>query len=240
MVPDPVAATPLDGSPPPPRPLGSSGDCLEWPPRSPELRVLSRADWQFWCANGYLVVKDVVPAPLRAAVLDAIHGFLGTRAGEPDSWYRWNCDIYSDVVHEKGGRQARPPHGPCGMVQMCHHASMWAIRQLPAIHDVFCDIYGTHRLWVTSDRCHFKPPERPDQPAWSDAGPVHSGLHWDTNLSVNSWPIPYAAQALVCLTDTPPERGALRVVPGFHRLLEEWTMRRPGDSAHRSGPMYTH
>ena len=170
-----------------------------------------------------MVVRNVVPAAQLRAVIDAIHGFLGTDAEDPESWYRWEYDIYADHVAEPDGRRARPPHGPCGMVQMYHHASLWAIRQSPRVHAAFADIYGTERLWVTSDRAHFKPPQRADKPAWSDAGPVHHGLHWDTDTRPAAWPVPYGVQGVVCLTDTPAERGALRVVPGFHRQLAHWT-----------------
>eukprot|EP01047_Picozoa_sp_COSAG01_P060089 COSAG01_NODE_7313_length_3256_cov_1.319607_2_plen_301_part_00 len=200
---------------------------FEWPAKPARLRALSDQEWDFWRDNGYCVVRSGIPTCHLQAVVGAIHGFLGSSAHDWDSWYRWEYDIYSDTVRQPDGREAKPPHGPCGMVQMCHHRSMWANRQWPRVHDIFSDIYGTHRLWVTSDRTHFKPPERADKPAWSDAGLVHSGLHWDTQISVENWPVPYGVQALLCLTDTPPERGALRLVPGFQHAMEQWVMARP-------------
>lgn len=203
---------------------------FEWPAKPTKLRALTPDEWDFWCKNGYLVVKSGVPAAQLWSVIDAVHGFLGSSHDNRESWYRWPYDIYRDTIEQPDGRQAKPPHGPCGMVQMCHHRSLWANRQWPRIHDIFSDIYGTHRLWVTCDRSHFKPPERVDQPLWSDAGPVHSGLHWDTQISVQTWPVPYGVQALLCLTETPPEKGALRLVPGFQHKLAQWVTARPDPS----------
>eukprot|EP01052_Picozoa_sp_SAG31_P043741 SAG31_NODE_7387_length_1703_cov_1.706983_1_plen_292_part_10 len=205
----------------------AQGTCaLQWPDKPSTLHVLAHEQWEFWCTHGYLVVPSRLPPSQLREVVHAIHGFLGTREDEPETWYRWEYDIYTDTVVQPGGRQARPPHGPCGMVQMYHHSSLWENRQSQQLHDLFCDIHGTHRLWVTCDRAHFKPPERPDKPAWSDPGRVHSGLHWDTDISIDAWPIPYGVQGVLCLEDTPAECGAIRLVPGFHRQLQEWVLNR--------------
>lgn len=67
------------------------------------------------------------------------------------------------------------------MVQLFHHASLWALRQSKVVHGAFADLYGTPRLFVTADRAHFKPPQRHDFPAWSNPGDVHVGLHWDVD-----------------------------------------------------------
>ena len=105
----------------------------------------------------------------------------------------------------------------CDVVQLYHHATLWALRQHPAIHACFADVYGTERLYVTCDRAHFKPPQSAAHPAWSDAGPVHSGLHWDVD-SKNT-PVPFSVQGVVYLEDTMADTGALRVVPSCRGRL---------------------
>ena len=144
--------------------------------------------------------------------------------------YRNTLDIYSE--READG-VTKPLHGPCGMVQLYHHASLWAIRQLPAVHGAFADLYGTRRLWVTTDRAHFKPPEHHAAAvaAWRDPGDVHRGLHWDVDTSEAAWPVPFALQGVVYLEDTPAELGPLRVVPGFHRGFRAWSRAAPRDRA---------
>ncbi|CAJ1409566.1 unnamed protein product [Effrenium voratum] len=194
-------------------------DAVVFPRRRWPLRVLSEEQYAFWEANGYLVVPDAIPAALAAQTAEAIYAFVGADRGDPDTWYRNKWDIYCDKLPD--GKW--PHHGPCGMVQMYHHSTLWAIRQTVAIHGIFADLYGTEALYVTTDRAHFKAPENPKFPEWSDPGEVHKDLHWDIETSEAEWPVPFAIQGIVYLEDTPAELGALRVVPGFHRLLGPWS-----------------
>ena len=66
---------------------------------------------------------------------------------------------------------------------------------------------------MLTDRISFNPPERADAPFQGFP------LHWDTSLTP---PIPFAVQAILYLTDTAADQGALRLVPGFHRRIAEW------------------
>eukprot|EP00913_Durusdinium_trenchii_P012281 g11531.t1 len=66
-------------------------------------------------------------------------------------------------------------------------------------------------------------PEDPKYPEWSDPGEVHKNLHWDIETAEEHWPVPFAIQGIVYLEDTPPELGALRVVPGFQHRLRDWS-----------------
>ena len=68
-------------------------------------------------------------------------------------------------------------------------------------------------LWTTTDRMGFNPPERRDRPYAGDP------LHWDVSLVT---PIPFATQAILYLTDTTADQGALTLVPGFHHRIEAW------------------
>ncbi|CAE8646589.1 unnamed protein product, partial [Polarella glacialis] len=203
-----------------------------WPTRRGRLRHLSEEQYAFWEENGYLVVPGAVSPAVACNAAAAIREFVGADASQPETWYANTADIYSDVLPD--GK--RPLHGPCGMVQMYHHSSLWAIRQEPALHAIFADLYGTHELYVTTDRAHFKPPESQRHPAWSDPGKVHDGLHWDIETSEVSWPVPFAVQGVLYLEDTAADQGALRVVPGFHRRLAEWSKSQPSDRSGRECP----
>lgn len=189
-----------------------------WPARNWSLRLLSEAQYAAWERDGVVVVKGAVPPALAAAAAAAVHEFVGANASDSASWYRNVLDIYEDILPD--GR--KPPHGPCGMVQMFHHESLWALRQHPRVHAAFADVYGTARLWVTADRAHFKPPESSAHPAWSDPGQVHVGLHWDVETGRDHWPVPFAVQGVVYLEDTALDQGPLHVVPGFHRQFAAW------------------
>ena len=211
---DPDAACAADG-----------GGGFVWPQRNWTLRQLSEEDYAFWERNGYVVVKGVVPPELCRGAAGAIREFVGADDARPETWYANTLDVYEDV---EPGSGKKPLHGPCGMVQLFHHASLWAIRQLPAVHEAFADLYGTERLWVSTDRAHFKPPEDARFPAWSDPGEVHRGLHWDVDTSAAALPVPFAVQGVVYLEDTPEDAGAMRLVPGFHRSFANWTLARGG------------
>lgn len=203
------------------------------PERTWPLKFLSEEQYKFWEDNGYLVVPGAVPLELAARTATTIRRFVGADDDRPEeTWYKNKLDIYSDVKPD--GK--RPIHGPCGMVQMFHHSTLWEIRQEPSIHQIFADLYGTHRLYVTTDRAHFKPPENEKHPEWSDPGDVHRGLHWDIETSEGAWPVPFAIQGIVYLEDTSAEQGPLRVVPGFHRRLREWSATQPKDRSGRSCP----
>lgn len=196
-----------------------------WPERNWELSELTTDQYESWSRDGFLVVPDAIPQHLAATAAASIRDYIGANDTDPASWYANTLDIYTDR-HADG---SMPLHGPSGMVVgLNHHASMWALRQHPRLHRIFADLYGTRALLVTHDRAHFKPPEDPRYPAWSDPGPVHKGLHFDVNT--NSKPIPFAVQAVLYLEDTSAEQGALRVVPAFHRRFSAWARSRAADA----------
>lgn len=191
--------------------MAEAEDCV-WPKRNWSLRQLTEDQYAAWERDGYLVLPGIVPLDLCANAAEAVRRFVGADDARPDeTWYANTSDIYDATL------SPRAAHGPCGMVQLYHHATLWALRQHPAVHAVFADVYGTERLYVTCDRAHFKPPQSAAHPAWSDAGPVHSGLHWD--VDVKDKPIPFSVQGVVYLEDTLADNGALRVVPSCRGRL---------------------
>jgi hypothetical protein len=163
--------------------------------------VLSADDLAFWDEHGYIIVHDAVPADSLAAAAQAVWDHVGARPEAPDTWYR------------------RRNNGI--MVQFFQHPAFTANRRSPRIHKAFAQLWGTADLWVTTDRVGFNVPERP---GWHFPGP---DLHWDTSLAQ---PMPFHAQGILYLTDTPPEQGAFTCVPGFHRRIEAWLANLPPDA----------
>lgn len=199
---------------------------LVWPTQNWPLSVLTKAQWTSWVQDGFLRIPNAIERPVATAAAAAIREFVGADAHNASSWYTNTLDIYEDVEPQTG---LKPHHGPAGMVQMFHHKTLWAIRQHPRVHQIFADLWGTEQLYVTCDRAHFKPPQNEAFPAWYDPGAVHTGVHWDVDTRKSAWPIPYTMQAVVYLEETKADQGALRVVPGFHRRLEDWSATQPAN-----------
>jgi len=158
--------------------------------------VLSRDDLAFWEKNGYVVLKDAVPESTREAAEKTIWQHVGADPNSPNSWYK-GCG--------QGG------HGI--MVELIQHPTLKANRHVSRIHKAFSQLWNTTDLWVTSDRCGFHPPQRDNHPF---PGP---DLHWDMDFTQ---PQTFTTQGILYLTDTPPEQGALTLVPGFQHRLPNW------------------
>ena len=73
------------------------------------MTVFDEGQQQFWREHGYMVVRDVVPAPLLEAVKQNIEEFLGKDLSDPDDWYK-------------------EPMYPGGIINMNAHQSMWDTR----------------------------------------------------------------------------------------------------------------
>ena len=56
------------------------------------MTVFDEGQQQFWREHGYMVVRDVVPAPLLEAVKQNIEEFLGKDLSDPDDWYNLAAD----------------------------------------------------------------------------------------------------------------------------------------------------
>lgn len=168
------------------------------------MNILSAADHAFFDANGYVVVHDIVPQANLEAAVRAIFEFLDMDPHNPNDWYR-------------------PPHRTGGMVEIYQHQALWDNRQHPRMHQVFSEIYGTEKLWVSEDRAGFKPPQHPDHPEYDHKGFVH----WD--IDTTKLPQPFRVQGVLSLTDTSADMGGFRCAPGFHKRLEEWIATQPAD-----------
>lgn len=155
--------------------------------------VLNAEDLAHWDEHGYVVVRAAVPPHDSAAAAHAVWDAVRADPADTASWY------------------AHAPRNT--MVQLFQHPAFEANRRSLRIHKAFAQLWGTADLWRSTDRCGFNPPER--------AGYLYGGqgMHWDVSLHQ---PIPFATQGILYLTDTPPEQGALTLVPGFHRRVGGW------------------
>ena len=168
------------------------------------MGVLTPEDKTFFVENGYVVVPNAVPKANCEAVVAAIFAFLGMNPDDPEDWYR-------------------PPLTNGGMIEMYQHQTLWDNRQLPNVHAIFADLYGTEKLWVSMDRVGMKPPQNLKHPEYD-----HKGFtHWDVNTS--KLPVPFGVQGVLCLTDTEADMGGFQCIPGFHKNLEEWIATQPAD-----------
>ena len=146
-----------------------------------------------WERDGYVILRAAIAAEEAAAAAQALWDHLGASPDDPAGWY------------EPGS------HGI--MVQLFQHPALEPARRSERIHKAFAQLWGTADLWATTDRLSFNPPETGRH---SFRGPH---LHWDVSLTT---PIPFATQAILYLTDTGADQGALMLVPGFHRRIETW------------------
>lgn len=155
--------------------------------------VLSEEDMLHWSEHGFVILHNAVPDADCEMAAQTIWDALDAREDDEASWYH------------KGHANI--------MVQLFQSTAFEKNRRSLRIHKAFAQLWGTADLWATTDRCSFNVPEKP--------GHVFQGpdLHWDVSLQQ---PVPFATQGVLYLTDTPPEQGALTLVPGFHRRLAAW------------------
>ncbi len=168
------------------------------------MPILSTQDHDFFAENGYVVIPDAVPQQNLDATVAAIWSFLGMDPNDPEDWYR-------------------PPQRTNGMVEIYHDQALWDNRQHPRMHQIFSEIFGIEKLWVSEDRAGMKPPAHPGHPEYD-----HKGfIHWD--LDTSRLPLPFGVQGVLCLTDTTEDMGGFQCIPGFHKNLEEWIKTQPPD-----------
>jgi len=160
--------------------------------------VLSAADLEHWETQGYVIVRQAVSPAGSAAAAQVVWDAVRADPDDAGTWYA---------------------HAPRNvMVQLFQHPAFEANRRSLRIHKAFAQLWGTADLWRSTDRCGFNPPERPGYPYGGQ------GLHWDVSLHL---PIPFSTQGILYLTDTPPEQGALTLLPGFQHRVGDWLAQLP-------------
>lgn len=156
-------------------------------------QVLDERELARWERDGYAVLSDAI-AP---AEIEALTGLVWQRAqARPDvpaTWY------------------APRPQGI--MLQHFQSPQQDAARRGKRVHKAFAQLWGTADLWPSIDRIGFSPPVTPKAPFRA------TPLHWDCSLHR---PVPFGLFGVLYLTDTGPDQGAFRLVPGFHHRLNAW------------------
>lgn len=156
--------------------------------------------------RGYVVVPAVVPRENLEAVVADLWSHLGADPRNPATWYK------PGIVQSTG------------MVEMYHYQSMWDNRQHPHIHQIFADLFGDEKLWVSLDRANFKPPVHTLHPEYDNKG----FIHWDVDI-VRYPNLPFGVQGALALRDTDEDMGGFQCVPELYQELATWLARRPAD-----------
>jgi len=149
-------------------------------------------------ADGYMVIRNVVPLSLIGSAAREIAAFVGADLANSTTWYRGPLELD-------------------GIVPMHHAQSVWDIRQSPNLYQVFSEFFGTPRLMVDINRCIFRPPVHRRFPKIS-----HGSIHWDTNPR---GPRPASVQAVVLLSDVSRNGGGFQCLPDVYQNLDGWLKR---------------
>lgn len=148
--------------------------------------------------DGFAMFPQVVPKDYCEAAVAAIAAFAGVHPNDSSTWHKAAVNDY-------------------GMINLCHAQSLWDNRQFPSVHAAFAEILGTSRLWVTMDRCGFKPPRDPSHPNYQ----FKTFMHWD--LDPMDLPQELQVQGALYLRDTDANMGGFHCVQGFHEVLQSWS-----------------
>lgn len=152
--------------------------------------------------DGYAVLSGLVPERLLQAARHVICTLVGADLDRSETWYQHEPLVWSVV----------PIH---------HAQAFWDVRQWPALHDAFAEIWRNERLWVTMDRGIFKVPESAAHPDHVD----ESVLHWDLDLRAVSTT---TYQGMLFLTDVACGEGSFECVPSIFRDLDRYLSAHPG------------
>jgi len=172
------------------------------------LKVLSEADWKFWIANGYIVIKQAVSKSQAQQTADFLWEFEEKTPNNPDTWY----------TAPRADMEMKELIGT-GMVEVYNNQHLWNNRQSQRVYDAFTDIWGTEKLWVTIDRANLNFPMRP--------GHEYKGfIHWDYDPETK----PQNVQGVLALADQTDENmGGFQCIPWLFRNYESWKRSQPTD-----------
>ncbi len=168
------------------------------------MRILSKEDHDHLREFGYLQIHDVVPIENCQAVIDTLWEFVGADPNNRETWYH-------------------KPITPGGMVEIYQHQTMWNNRQNPKIHQIFTELWGTEKLWVSIDRAALKVPSHPDHPDFF----VKQQIHWDADSKRTTRP--KGLQGVLYLADTALNQGGFCCVPELYQQFDTWVKTQPED-----------
>lgn len=162
--------------------------------------IFTPEEMALWQEKGYIILRGAIPTEDCRATTKLIYAKIGADPSNPASWY---------LPH---------PLKQGIMIQLYKHELLERNRYAPRIRQAFQQLWKEEQLFVSHDRVSFNPPESAN---YTFPGP---NLHWDVSLQQ---PIPFGLQGLLYLTDTAANQGAFTVIPGFHRLINDWLEQLP-------------
>ena len=172
------------------------------------LCCLSDEDWEFWIHNGYVVIKNAVPAEQASGTAKFLWEFEEKDPNDPDTWY----------TAPRSEMQMKELANT-GMVEVYNNQYLWDNRSTQRVYDAFVDIWGTENLWSTIDRANLNFPIRP--------GHEYKGfIHWDYDPETK----PQNVQGVLALADqTDEEMGGFQCIPELFRTYDTWKLTQPAD-----------
>ncbi len=171
------------------------------------LRVLSESDWSFWKGNGYIVIKQAVPAENVKSIERLMWEFEELDPADQSTWY----------PPEKSALRKKELSFNAGMIEIYNHQYLWNNRQAERVYDAFVDIWGMNDLWVTIDRLNFNLPPEP-------GFEYKSFMHWDYNPDE----APQNVQGVLAVNDQLDESmGGFVCIPEIFRNYAAWRQAQP-------------
>jgi hypothetical protein len=164
----------------------------------PVRQWIGDRDREQFRAEGYMVIRNVVPAIITDNAVREIAAFVGADLTDSSTWYGSAPQLD-------------------GVVPMHHAQSLWDIRQSPNLYQVFTEFFRDPRLLVDINRCLFCPPIHSVRPTIS-----HGTIHWDTDPRTKG---PASLQAVVLLTDVGRYAGGFQCLPEVYQNLDAWLER---------------
>jgi hypothetical protein len=173
------------------------------------LRVLSKADWAFWQKNGYVIVRQAVPAANVERLVELLWRFDEKDPTDAATWYA--PQRRDHIMKELNGT---------GMLEIYNHQHLWDNRMEQRIYDAFVDIWDREELWVTIDRANLNPPKKLK-------GNPNGFIHWDVDTSIT--PPPIGVQGVLSLKQQDGDVGGFQCVPELFYGFDDWVKTQPAD-----------
>ena len=172
-------------------------------------RVLSSEDWQHWITNGYVIVRQAVPAANVERLVNLLWAFDEKDPNDPSTWYA-----------PQRREHKMTELNNTGMLEIYNHQYLWDNRQEQRVYDAFVDIWDREDLWVAIDRANLNAPKKvPGNP--------NGFIHWDVDTSIS--PPPIGVQGVLSLKKQDGDVGGFQCVPELFYNFEEWVKTQPAD-----------
>ncbi|WVQ77253.1 hypothetical protein IAR50_006936 [Cryptococcus sp. DSM 104548] len=173
---------------------------------------MTRPTWlQTLEKDGFVVLPSIIPSALCSEFQQEAWEWLesfpyGFKRYDRTTWNA-ECLPYSTT----GGLYNR--------YSVNHEAFVWKIRTLPAIHQVFAEIWGTDDLIASFDGMNASMPINPVS-GRTDISPTKPWPHIDQNpRHIANFEL---YQSIACLSPSGPSDGGLCVLSGSHLLHQDY------------------